>query len=564
MNIIKNQLTDTEIKLLNSFIGCRLRYITSPSLVWQSNSLNMHTCKLFAADDTGKCRILKISASYKKTPKKGLDRIEFNVEPIEKDNAIYPYSDGNPNELNPISTVITDNKVISSVSVYETMLESKDGRESSVFDSHIVFTFESGKSMILSAKKHIISAMSADEGKVDEVIKNNLNIICFEKPAIRCRISGGAEADESRLSVISLNGYTLEIDLKKTREIYASESYPGHVCDCGNCKEFRRKTEYFSPDAKEFFSMLGIDPAKPGEVYTYDEEKLKDIYNGDYFLCGRIIEKHETEPPRSLAESGTSLPGYIKASDDLLVQFTEGGNMLPENFPSPVLTMSIEAKMREGLRPLDLYLNIIDEVINGKLLNSKNPLSCEARRRLDDLFLELHTRMMEKLRIEDIFLSELISRTVDTSDEGYGIKELFKISNKLRGDRSIFFNHYLTVTPQVLTSEQIDTVFYIRNVLDGDFSPESLASEGAEAFNKELTGLGSTRGKQEFRIFETVPEWLIYQAAELFRCAKDKKIGTRPNPYRKDAIDRLRFLIDILSGVRGTWIVTNGISVSLI
>ena len=134
--------------------------------------------------------------------------------------------------------------------------------------------------------------------------------------------------------------YQLDIDVEQTSIFYSKAD--GISCDCDGCRNYAQAAALFPPSVQKFLHQLGIDPAKPAEVYVnYAPSKETVCYGGFYHICG-IIQKG-TEPWVQVGEKLFQLDEQyrIELNDDYSVYFTEQVHLLEDDFPSPTIQMEI-------------------------------------------------------------------------------------------------------------------------------------------------------------------------------------------------------------------------------
>ncbi len=147
---------------------------------------------------------------------------------------------------------------------------------------------------------------------------------------------------------VRLGPYVLDVDIQKTKLFYQKAKKVSEECGCQSCRNFENAVERLPDEAKCFFDFLGIDIAKPAEVYfcTVNADGLLD-YGGFYHLCGRllsgesawVIESRNKKATVSQWDTSKTYP----VSKNLHVSFQEDCSLVEEGFPEPVLQMDIEA-----------------------------------------------------------------------------------------------------------------------------------------------------------------------------------------------------------------------------
>lgn len=149
---------------------------------------------------------------------------------------------------------------------------------------------------------------------------------------------------------IKFGNYLLEIDVDRTREFYQSVDKTVEGCQCSGCRNFEKAVNIFPDEVKQFFDQIGVDPAEPAEVYgnCSEDHGRKVFYGGFYHLCGRVIEGDS--PWVSAGQTKEAVINQYHWDSDLTYQITDGyyvgfnngGALIAENFPRPVVQMEIE------------------------------------------------------------------------------------------------------------------------------------------------------------------------------------------------------------------------------
>lgn len=133
---------------------------------------------------------------------------------------------------------------------------------------------------------------------------------------------------------IHIDGWTIDIDKNKTKRFYDSLKVEEN-CNCNYCKNYIVNCNDFSENILGFFNMLGIDPKKEGEFMEFESDSNKHLYMGFYHLVGRIINK----PNRNLDKWNDVNTITI---DNINFTFSEELNLVPKNFPKPIIQLNFE------------------------------------------------------------------------------------------------------------------------------------------------------------------------------------------------------------------------------
>jgi|GEM_PF-132810 len=145
--------------------------------------------------------------------------------------------------------------------------------------------------------------------------------------------------------------YVLDIDVEKTREYYEHKYAHEHYCSCAGCHNYEKAIAYAPKEIFDFFSQLGLDVRKPGEVYTLytDDDGLVE-YGGWYHLCGKVIEGEKVKEHSDIRRIPLDIhyPSLECANQGIIkefsVSFREACSCLPDDFPLPAFQLDISAK----------------------------------------------------------------------------------------------------------------------------------------------------------------------------------------------------------------------------
>lgn len=155
-----------------------------------------------------------------------------------------------------------------------------------------------------------------------------------------------------KMKRIQLANWILDIDSEKTKKYYDSITIEDN-CTCAYCRNYIKACESFSKDVLDFYKLLGIDPQKEGEFMEYKIDINKHLYSGFYHLIGEIVKR----------------PSNKKTWDDLNIinvdnvkfVFTDKLDLVPDNFPKPVIQLEFEVVLPWLLN--ENYWNEIKDVL---------------------------------------------------------------------------------------------------------------------------------------------------------------------------------------------------------
>ena len=143
-----------------------------------------------------------------------------------------------------------------------------------------------------------------------------------------------------------------DVDVERTRAYYTQDDY--RLCGCQNCRNYDQAILTVPDAVLDFLRSLGIDPRKPTEVYSVNEELEEDgtlRYNGWYHVCGTPVEWTETTS-ETVAENGVRILqhrmdlAYSPAPDyPFSILPVKNTVMLPKGFPTPALQLEIDVRL---------------------------------------------------------------------------------------------------------------------------------------------------------------------------------------------------------------------------
>ncbi len=140
-------------------------------------------------------------------------------------------------------------------------------------------------------------------------------------------------ADEAPGTRFTFGPYELAVDVARTAECHAGALTVGQRCGCPDCRNYEKAAKAFPQALSSFFDSLGLDPAKPAEVFSNADDPADKTYYGFYHLCGRLLHGD----PEYLSHQHA-------VTEDFSVSFqTEHIALLEDGFPYPVVQMEVTA-----------------------------------------------------------------------------------------------------------------------------------------------------------------------------------------------------------------------------
>ncbi|MCL2827624.1 MAG: hypothetical protein FWD99_02695 [Oscillospiraceae bacterium] len=133
----------------------------------------------------------------------------------------------------------------------------------------------------------------------------------------------------------------VEYDREATEAAYAALPL-GVGCACYTCCNFEKATSDFPNEVRMFFEALGVDLTKPGEVYDFTVENERVWYGGWYNIVGNYLAYDDTWRPTAESPSQQEKYGFFKIAENFYIAFSDGAELVPASFSSPVLQMGID------------------------------------------------------------------------------------------------------------------------------------------------------------------------------------------------------------------------------
>jgi len=135
-------------------------------------------------------------------------------------------------------------------------------------------------------------------------------------------------------------GWLIEIDKDSTKAVYLERPlYIG--CKCNICRNFSAAIPDIPDAVRLFFSEMGIDPAKPSEIYENGFKNGHVQYGGFYHIVGNYISGDDIWQPVADEHEQQKETECFKIADGFEIGFTRQLALIPKDFPRPVLQMEI-------------------------------------------------------------------------------------------------------------------------------------------------------------------------------------------------------------------------------
>ena len=106
---------------------------------------------------------------------------------------------------------------------------------------------------------------------------------------------------------VKIDGCVFDVDLERTRAYYQSNT----LCTCSYCRHYRENIRQRYPRLAERLERFGVDPARPDEAESYEQDGVIEYAAVHYTVSGSILaggrketQLEDTETLRLIFESG--------------------------------------------------------------------------------------------------------------------------------------------------------------------------------------------------------------------------------------------------------------------
>lgn len=90
--------------------------------------------------------------------------------------------------------------------------------------------------------------------------------------------------------ILEFGACRVDVDTEATKAFYETAPTTTQKCDCIDCRNYEKYTEYLSPKVESFFSSLGVCASKSAEMRAVDTSNAEAlVYEGKYVLAGTVL-----------------------------------------------------------------------------------------------------------------------------------------------------------------------------------------------------------------------------------------------------------------------------------
>lgn len=148
--------------------------------------------------------------------------------------------------------------------------------------------------------------------------------------------------------IFRLQQYILDIDVEQTAAFYRTLPPISEGCHCDNCRNYQYAVKHLHENTLAFFSALGIDIAKPTEVYVnYATAEGILHYGGFYHLCGSILQGSSAWVASSETKNSKSFvwndENTVSLDDEFRVSFQRQCDLIEDTLPFLAIQLDFTA-----------------------------------------------------------------------------------------------------------------------------------------------------------------------------------------------------------------------------
>ena len=164
------------------------------------------------------------------------------------------------------------------------------------------------------------------------------------------------------MQLITFHNWQLAIDSKTTAAFYSRDL---EQCHCDDCDRYGVMMQHRSNPFHPLFQQLGIDPLKPANL-SYFDDPTEPFYIADYHFVGRMVDGALCTDSHFTTENTMQL-------SNVTIGFSEELTMLEDDFPSPVLQLTVVVAVPKTVRIQEISSPFIT-LIDGKNCSTTNKL----------------------------------------------------------------------------------------------------------------------------------------------------------------------------------------------
>ncbi len=147
---------------------------------------------------------------------------------------------------------------------------------------------------------------------------------------------------EARATRFAFGDYVVDVDVEKTREIYASLMPVSTRCKCDYCANYEKVVSRLPVQVLDFFDNLGVDLERITESVVYNRNRDGSVHYGGWLhVCGKVVKgKADGEHMVTLRQGEA-----YGVTEDFRVWFGEESMMVEKEFDAPVMQIDFETDL---------------------------------------------------------------------------------------------------------------------------------------------------------------------------------------------------------------------------
>ncbi len=147
---------------------------------------------------------------------------------------------------------------------------------------------------------------------------------------------------EERATRFTFGDYVVDVDVEKTREIYASLTPVSTRCKCDYCANYEKVVTGLPAQVREFFDQLGVDLTRITESVVYNRNRDGSVHYGGWLhVCGKVVKgKEDGEHTITLRPKEA-----YEVTENFKVWFSDECVMVRNAFDAPVTQIDFETDL---------------------------------------------------------------------------------------------------------------------------------------------------------------------------------------------------------------------------
>ena len=143
-----------------------------------------------------------------------------------------------------------------------------------------------------------------------------------------------------RATRFTFGDYVIEVDVEKTRDVYAKLKPVNEKCKCDYCANYQKAVTSLPNNVHMFFWNLGVNLSMITESVAYNRNRDGTVhYGGVCHVCGKVVKgKNMTVMQDGQLVTMRSEDAY-EVADGVIVWFSDECNRVEREFDAPVMQL---------------------------------------------------------------------------------------------------------------------------------------------------------------------------------------------------------------------------------